>query len=514
MCSIAGIVNDSQDRLQSMLRLQEHRGPDGTNMLRFENFHIGMSRLQIIDLVSTGLTLFQKDCLTLSYNGEIYNYLELRADLESDGVLFQTNSDTEVVLEAFRKWGLDCFDRFNGMFAIAIFDEKTGLLTLARDIAGEKPLYLYRRGRVFAFASEAKAFSRNFDLSERQNFEFYDAFQHCSTETQWSEVDSLRPATFLVYDTINNQEVQAGRYWDFSQRTIDLKSADEELEDLLDQSVNLRTRSDVPYGLYFSGGLDSSLISTFHKFDKQYYFDNDQDWEKDFSANIATIAWHLDFPVGSLSSYPLWKLAQRASKDVTVVLSGEGADEIFGGYVRYLPVAREYFLRSSFPSYNSYLFKKYFRFDDYAPAFAALTTRQTELADVAEAYLKPYFEKFEDPINAMGFADFELVMPSLLQMGDRMSSSFSLENRCPFLDKRIIEFGFSLPPELKIQDLEQKIMLRRIAKRRGLSGALAMEKKGLTIKYNSWSKGNPWDRSAYFKELNKHSIARKKEVQQ
>ncbi len=507
MCSIAGIVNDLDGRLQSMLRLQEHRGPDGTNTVEIDNLQIGMSRLQIIDLISEGLTLFKKDMLILSYNGEIYNYIELRNDLEKNGVRFQTNSDTEVVLEAFRRWGLNCFDRFNGMFAIAIFDQETGFLTLARDIAGEKPLYIYRHGEVFAFASEAKAFSNSFKLSERKNFEFFDAFQHCSTETQWSEVELLRPASFLVYDTKNNKEVKAGRYWDFVPRDIDLISADEELEDLLNQSVNLRTRSDVPYGLYFSGGLDSSLISTFHDFDKQYYFDNEEDWENDFRENIAGIAWHLDFPVGSLSSYPLWKLAQRASQDVTVVLSGEGADEIFGGYVRYLPVAREYYLRSHFPSYNSYLFKKYFRYEGYAPAFAALTSRQDELVDVAEAYLKPYFDRFEDPINAMGFADFELVMPSLLQMGDRMASAFSLENRCPFLDKRIIEFGFSLPPTMKIRDLEQKVMLRRIAKRRKLSDALAMEKKGLTIKYNSWLSGNPWDRTAYFKELNNHSIA-------
>ena len=337
-------------------------GPDGTNIVTFDNFQIGMSRLQIIDLLSEGLTLFRRAGLTLSYNGEIYNYLELRADLESSGIVFQTNSDTEVVLEAFRKWGLDCFERFNGMFAIAIFDEKTGLLTLARDIAGEKPLYIYRRGEVFAFASEAKAFSNGFDLSERESFEFFDAFQHCSTETQWSEVDLLRPASYLVYDTGSNTQIRAERYWEFKHRKIDFISADEELEDLLDQSVNIRTRSDVPYGLYFSGGLDSSLISTFHEFDKQYYFDNEEDWEDDFRANIATIAWHLDFPVGSLSSYPLWKLAQRASKEVTVVLSGEGADEIFGGYVRYLPVANEYYLRSRFPSYNSYLFKEIFSF--------------------------------------------------------------------------------------------------------------------------------------------------------
>ena len=143
--------------------------------------------------------------------------------------------------------------------------------------------------------------------------------------------------------------------WKINKRDIKLETADEELEYLLEDSVKLRTRSDVPYGLYFSGGLDSSIISTFHNFDNKYFFDSKLEWKNDFIDKIRDIAWHLDFPVGSLSSFPLWKLAERASKKVKVVLSGEGADEIFGGYVRYLPIAREYEIRENFPSYNSYL---------------------------------------------------------------------------------------------------------------------------------------------------------------
>ena len=278
------------------------------------------------------------------------------------------------------------------------------------------------------------------------------------------------------------------------------------MEHLIEDSIKLRTRSDVPYGLYFSGGVDSSLISTFHRFKHKFYFDARLEWKKEFFKDIKKIAWHLDFPVGSMSSFPLWKLANNASKKVKVVLSGEGADEIFGGYVRYMPIAQEYNLKMKYPSYKSYLFKKFFKYDNYIESFAALTSRDAKNINYIKKILKPYFENFDDPINAMGFADFELIMPSLLQMGDRMASAFSLENRCPFLDKRIIEFGFSLPFDYKIRNLSQKNLLRRIAIKRGLSESTRIEKKGLIIVFNKWVKGKDWDRSKYFKFLKKNSL--------
>ena len=501
MCSIAGIINPTNQKIERMLELQNHRGPDDSRVYKGENVHLGMSRLEIIDLKSPGLCLFQSGNLILSYNGEVYNYIELRQELEKKGCKFTTSSDIEVVMRSFEFWGVECFSHFNGMFALAIYDKRQKELVLARDISGEKPLYIYQKNRTFAFASEAKAFSESFDLTEKEDLSFFDAFQHCLMDTHWNEVSAVPPASYLVFDAETLSCEDPKRYWNFKQRDINLNTADEELEELLSSAVNLRTRTDVPYGLYFSGGLDSSLISTFHDFNHQYYFDDEQDWETDFKENLINVAWHLDFPVGSLSAYPLWKLAQKASQEVKVVLSGEGADEIFGGYVRYLPIANEYYLRKQFPSYNNYLFQKYFKYSSFAKGFASLTSRKSELLDIVEAWVSPYFEMFEDPINAMGYADFELVMPSLLQMGDRMASSFSIENRCPFLDKRIIEFGFSLPPKEKINNLEQKYILRKLAKKRKLDSALAMNKKGLTIHYHKWNPSTPWDRTQYFDQL-------------
>ena len=507
MCAIAGIIGKKINKIHEMTNVLKHRGPDDKKIYidSLNKISISMSRLSIMDLKSSGLCLYQENNFILSYNGEIYNFIEIKKELKNKGIKFKTNCDTEVFLKSYIYWKKDCFKRFNGMFAAAIYDINKKEIILARDISGEKPLYYYKKNKDFAFASEAKAFSNNFEITKNKDREFYNAFQHCLESTLWNEVFSLPPASYLVLNT-KNLKFKIQKYWTLQQREINLKTADEELEYLLKRSIKLRTQSDVPYGLYFSGGIDSSLLSTFHNFKHKFYFDAKLEWKKEFYKEIKNIAWHLDFPVGSLSSFPLWKLAKTASKKVKVILSGEGADEIFGGYVRYMPIAQEYHLKNRYPSYKDYLFSKYFKHKNYLDAFAAITARNNNHFEIVRKKLKPYFEMFEDPINAMGYADFELIMPSLLQMGDRMSSAFSIENRCPFLDKDIIEFGFSLPYNFKIRNLNQKNLLRKLAFKRGLIKATKMEKKGLIIVFNKWINKKDWDRSQYFNFLNKKSL--------
>lgn len=500
MCSISGTIRGTGT--QKMLMIQKHRAPDEQGLFKDKHIELGMGRLKIIDLVSPGLAPYQEDNFVLSYNGEIYNYLEIKKELIRLGWKFRTDSDTEVLLKSWRQWGLKMFDKFNGMFACAIYDSRRKQLLLARDIAGEKPLYYFEKGKKFAFSSEAKALAKAFNLKKQKNH-FFEAFQHCFTNTLWKNVHEIPPAHYLLLD-INSGSKKIAEYWKLKPRHINLATASEELEDLLENAVKLRIRSDVPVGLYYSGGIDSSLINSLYDFKHKFYFDDTNDWKKDFFKNINQIVWHLDFPVGSLSSYPLWKLAEIASKKVKVVISGEGADEIFGGYVRYIPISREWELRKRYPSYG-YVFGKFY--PTYLDGFAKITARNENI-ELVKNHLRPYFEMFEDPINAMGFADFKLVMPSLLQMGDRMAGAFGIENRCPFLDKRVIEFGFSLPAELKIQGLDQKIILRKILARRGLHTPLRDEKKGLSIRFNQWLGKNDWDRGIYFsllkKEWDKH----------
>ncbi|MDO8676888.1 MAG: asparagine synthase-related protein [Candidatus Azambacteria bacterium] len=490
MCSIAGLVG--KKGVSKMLKIQKHRAPDEEGVFKDDHIELGMGRLKIIDLVSKGLCPYEEDDFVLSYNGEIYNYIELKKELQKLGWRFKTTCDTEVLMKAWRQWQFKMFDKLNGMFALALYDKRRKKIILARDIAGEKPLYFYSKGKIFAFASEAKAFKNVVPLNYRQD-DFFDTFEHCRLKTLWQDLSEVPPASYLVYDLPQNRFF-IKEYWDFKPRRINVKTAEEELSMLLEDAIKIRTRSDVPYGLYYSGGVDSSLIESFFKFNHKFYFDDGKNWKNDFFKNVKNISWHLDFPVGSLSSYPLWKLAETASKKVKVVISGEGADEVFGGYVRYLPIAAEYELRKKLPSYN-YLFNKYY--PGYLEGFSKITARNGNEEYVKSA-LKPFFDKFEDPINAMGYADFKLIMPSLLQMGDRMAGAFGIENRCPFLDKRIIEFGFSLPPELKIDGASQKVILRKILEKRGIVAPLKREKMGLTIPFNKWSGKSGWDRKAYF----------------
>jgi len=306
-------------------------------------------------------------------------------------------------------------------------------------------------------------------------------------------------ANYLEYNLKTKKIVNINEYWTLKKRKINLKTCEEELNYLLKKSIKLRTYCDVDYALYYSKGIDSSLISTFHKFRSKIYFNDQLNWKHDFYKNIDKIVYHLDFPVGSLSSYPLWKLAQKTKqKKIKVVISGEGADEIFGGYVRYMPIYASWKLKQNFKSYIP-LFDKFYK--SYIDGFSSITARNENI-DIIKEKMKPIFEIFEDPVNAMGYFDFKYVMPSLLQMGDRMASAFGIENRCPFLDKDIIEFGFNLPADEKIKNFNQKNILRSLLKKRGLSKPLKLEKKGLTILYNKWFKQDDWNRSNYFKFLN------------
>ena len=412
MCSITGSQNKIQ--VEAMLQKMKHRAPDDQGIKDDGKFVLGMGRLSIIDLKSKGLCPYTEDKFTLVFNGEIYNYLELRKELITKGWKFRTDSDSEVLLKSYREWGEKCLDKFNGMFAFAIYDGKE--IFLARDIAGEKPLYYIEK--PFQFASEAKALG--------------------------FRCEEFPPANYGIYDF---ETLKIKKYWELQARDIDLNTAEEELIFLLEDSIKLRTRSDVPYGLYYSEGIDSSLIDTFHDFKYKFTYE-DSDYATEFKTTFPEILYHLDYPVKSFSPFGLWKLAEMASKKVKVVLSGEGADELFGGYVRYIHPEFNYQAQKIFPSYRSM----------FQPA---------------------------ESVHTAGWREFTGNMRELLRMGDRMSSAFGLEARCPFLDKRIIEFAFSLPNYLKINGLETKVILRRILERRNPLYK-HIEKKGLYCSVNKW----------------------------
>jgi asparagine synthase (glutamine-hydrolysing) len=496
MCSISGIVSTklNLNKISEMVKCQRHRAPDSEGVFMDNLVSIGMGRLMIIDLITKNLSPIETTRYVLAYNGEIYNYKELKSELISLGYKFFSTSDTEVLIKSWEQWGLKIFNKLNGMYAFSIYDKLQKKIYLARDIAGEKPLYYFYNGKDFIFSSEAKAIAKVVNLQLNLNNEFYDSFQYCFDKTLWKNVNQLKPAHYLVYD-IKKNSINTIEYWKFNKRKIYKKEISEELDFLIRDSIKLRLRSDVKIGLYYSGGIDSSLLSAYHKFNYKFHFDDQLNYRNQFYSKLKKIVYHLDFPVGSLSSYPLYCLASKACKKVKVVISGEGADEIFGGYIRYLPIANNYYQFLKYPSYKLMFQKVY---GDYKKDYLKIVLKNNNYK-LGLKYLDSIFEMFDDPINAIGFFDFKYVMPSLLQMGDRMSSAFGIENRCPYLDKRIIEFGFSLPPEYKINNLLLKIPLRDLLYKKGITKPLNMEKKGLIFNFKSWYNKKDLFRERYFK---------------
>src|SRR3990167_6071665 len=306
------------------------------------------------------------------------------------------------------------FDKLNGMFAFAIYDGYK--IILARDIAGEKPLYYTEK--PFQFASELKALD--------------------------GDCKEFPRASYGIY---NFKEFKIKPYWTLKKRDIDLRTAVDELDYLLGDSVRLRTRSDVPYGLYYSGGMDSTLISTYHDFKYKFTYRN-KDYTKEFRKTFPKILWHLDYPTTHFSPFGFWKLAEEASKKVRVILSGEGGDELFGGYTRYLTPHFNYLAQQAFPSYKR----------QFSPAIS---------------------------VTEQGWEEFNDNMQVLLRIGDRMASAWGVENRCPFLDKRIIEFAYSLPDDWKIRGFQTKWILQELLKRR-LPEYKQFEKTGLFCAVNKW----------------------------
>jgi asparagine synthase (glutamine-hydrolysing) len=377
MCGIAGVLDTRleyvpglESRLGAMQGLLRHRGPDGEGIWLHPGGQVGFAhqRLTIIDLSASGAQPMTDGAGNwITYNGEIYNYLELREELGED--TFVGHSDTEVILRAWRRWGPDCVNRLRGMFAFAVWDEAAQTLFCARDRFGIKPFYYTVVGDTLYFASEIKALLPFAEAIETdlESFSEYLTFQFClGGKTLFKGISELLPAHSL---SVANGRLKTSRYWqvyyhlDFNHTARYFK---ERLEELLADSVRMHLRSDVAVGAYISGGLDSSTVAamarpqaqgTFLGFNGKFALGPDYDESRyaralagaagiellevditsdDFINNFRRVIYHLDFPVAGPGSFPQYMVSQLAAKHRKVVLGGQGGDEVFGGYTRYL----------------------------------------------------------------------------------------------------------------------------------------------------------------------------------
>jgi asparagine synthase (glutamine-hydrolysing) len=540
MCGIAAVLNLSlapvprlERTVAAMNNLQRHRGPDGEGMWRHPRGFVGLGhrRLSIIDLTTGQQPMADAAGNVVSYNGEIYNYVELRAQLLAEP--FRTTSDTEVLLHAYRKWGEDCLAEFRGMFSFVLWDEARGALVCARDRFGIKPLYYTVVDRVLYVASEIKALlpflpSIETDL---EGFKDYLAFQFClAGKTLFKNVRELLPGQLMV---ARNGSLTVRNYWevyyvpdfDHTERYFE-----ERVRALVSESVTLHLRSDVPVGSYVSGGIDSGIVAALgaegHRadfagftgrfgtgtaYDESHYARDvaaqggfplhELDiTASDFVEHMARVIYHLDFPVAGPGSFPQYMVSALARRHRKVLLGGQGGDEIFGGYVRYLMAYFEQCIRGAIDgtmqsgnfivTYESIipnlralreykpLLREFWRdglFEDLDRRYFRLINRSGVLHDeVNWSLLGSYspFEAFseifhrgnvgkESYFDSMTHFDFKTLLPALLQVEDRVSMAHGLESRVPFLDHPLVELAATMPSSVKFKNGTMKHVLKR-----------------------------------------------------
>lgn len=519
---------------------------------------MGAARLKIIDLQGGDQPIVTDDGETaIVFNGEIYNHLELRAELKKLGHRFHSHSDTETVLHAFVEWDTDSFSRLRGMFAIALWSKSSRRLVLARDRMGIKPLYIARHGEDLFFGSELKTILIHPEFERRLSLAGLDCYLSLNyVPCPWTLVEGIEklpPGQWLEWV---DGKVRVETYWKLPAGPIrerSLDSACEELDSLLQQSVSEHLLSDVPLGLWLSGGIDSSTVLHYaatasakpiktlsisflgRSFDetayirsaaKQYGTDHqefDLNPQADLRGAIEEFAYYSDEPSSDSGALPVWFLSKMSKTEVTVALSGEGADELFGGYLTYRanqiarPMRRlpRWSLRAAlgivrlWPVSDDKISREYMvkRFlegcllpPERAHVYWNGTFSDAEVRSLSAAPLPASLESVldelrdspapRDGVSPYLWWDQKYFLPDdILNKVDRMSMAHSLEVRPPFLDHRIVEFAATLPASLKMRGSEQKIVLKQLMKNKLPEMILRRKKVGFDIPAHEWMRG-------------------------
>ncbi len=507
MCGIVGLYSRKNEPvspvvLGRMTAALAHRGPDGEGIYTDGALGLGHRRLAIIDLSAAGHQpmMSADERFVLSYNGEIYNFRELRVELEAKGHLFRSKTDTEVLLCAYAEWGPDCLNRFNGMFAFAVWDRREKCLFLARDRYGIKPLYYADIGKAFLFASESKAFLKHPEFRaevDREGLLEYFTFQNFFTDRTLLRGVRMLPAGswMMVRDGLPGAPVS---YWDYCfeepEQPADEEEYMEELDRLLQQAVKRQLVSDVPVGAYLSGGMDSGTVTALASRDIQNLctftcgfdlhsasgiemgFDERNEAELmsyrfgtehyemvlkagDMERIMPELAWHIEEPrVGQ--SYPNYYIARLAGKFVKVALCGTGGDELFGGY------PWRYYRAVVSDDFEHYIDQYYGYWQRLIPNQAIKQVFRPIWSDVEKVWTRDIFRDVfqhhhslltrpEDYINHSLYLETKTFLHGLLVIEDKLSMAHGLETRVPFLDNDLVDFAMKVPVKLKLAKLDE-----------------------------------------------------------
>lgn len=570
MCGIVGLINKNQSKvslntLSSMASVLAHRGPDDEGHYIDGNVGLYHKRLSIIDLSSGHQPMVSENNIIV-FNGEIYNYIELRAELKKKGYCFKTSSDTEVILKMYEEYGPDFVKQLNGMFAILIYDKHKNRLMAARDHFGIKPLYYFFDSERWIFASEIKAILQHPAVKAEPNFNHlqeYLTFQFLLDDsTLFNKIFKMVPGTYMLIDLYTG-DFKTIKYWD-PNFEIDLHHTEEffisELRRLLEEAVKIQLRSDVPLGTYLSGGTDSSIVTllaslnmssqikTFtgafkegKEFDETAYSSEIANESgarpfvtypsvEEFTDVLPDLIYYLDEPVAGPGLFPQFMVSKLASRNVKVVLGGQGGDEIYGGYARYIVAYLEQALKGAIfetneegehivslksilpnlPYIKQYvpMLKDFWKKETFEPMdmryFRLIDRNGGAFYYYSDEFSRSYdkdmifgrFQKlFNHPntlsyFNKMTHFDMFASLPALLQVEDRMSMSVSIESRVPLLDHRLVELVASIPPAMKFKGAEMKYILKRAVK--DLVPAKILDRKdkmGFPVPLHMWAKG-------------------------
>ena len=540
MCGIAGIhsLNPKYDQIKSvqgMLDRMTYRGPDQSGVGKFSSSILGMTRLSIIDLESHKIP-YEDDNnrAAIVFNGEIYNHDSIRSNLKSK-YTFKTSSDAETILYNYLENGIQSFNELNGMYAFSLYDKAKDTTYVVRDKTGEKPIYYTLGSDFISFSSEIKCLFELVKPQFNQEAISYKAYEFCvGRETLFKNIYQLEPGEFLK---IKDGKSTIHTYWKVWDNLIDIKDdikqIKNDLTELLEDSILLRTNNCAhKYGCLISGGVDSAIVACIAKPDFIYtcHYNLGPEFDeltyahsvakhikkeliivepgpKDFRRLQEKIIYHLDTPC-TWTSFSLWMLLERAQSDIKVIMTGDGADEIFAGYHRYhLLHHDEQIHKLEAMQQYSFLINKYYGSPE--ERYAKLINRSENQYDKAiTEFLKEsiqyYFSQLKnDIVHGMGLNDFYSSMQVLLQMSDRMSMAFSIENRSPFLDYRLVQYAYSMPSKYKIKNGITKWVLKEIARKLIPKKIVdRIDKRGFSAPINhwfGWGKTGKYDRSIYRK---------------
>lgn len=546
MCGYVGFVDQMKQKetvLKNMMNTIIHRGPDSEGVYTDEQVALGFRRLSIIDLEAGDQPLYNEDNrIVLLFNGEIYNYQELREDLIEKGHQFRTHSDGEVLIHLYEQYDeKTMLNQLRGMFSFTIWDKNQNKLFCAHDYFGIKPLYYAKMGDTFLFGSEIKAFLEHPGFQKELNEEIleqYLTFQYSPcTETFFKNVYKLPPAHYIVYQ---DGKVSVNRYWEIQFDADHSKSLDnwvEEIKNVMKDSVRAHKISDVEVGSFLSSGVDSSYIACLAKVDKTFTVGfapeqyNEISYAEEFSNHIGVkninkvispeeywdslshIQYHMDEPLADPAAIALYFVSKEAAKHVKVALSGEGADEIFGGYNVYrepleftaynkipMPIRRvigaiarqfpkvrgfNFLVRRSMTLEerfigNAYMFDE--REKNHLLKRRVATKKPTDIT-------KPFYDKTKqlDPVTRMQYLDLHMWMAyDILLKADKMSMANSLEVRVPFLDKKVMELASHIPTKYRVAGTTTKMAMRKAAHQAIPAKTADKKKLGFPVPIRVW----------------------------